>query len=207
MSAQPAIDRKVGKGKVIYGKTVRKFCHANRRRSRFRIALRPIASTFIDFIHRTTDEAEMYFLANRNDRSEKLHGNVQGAGEGAGIVECGDRRAQKSASNMRCEAGRTSIALQSEPYGSMFVVFPVNLHEGLVRERKECCQNAPRPGNLRPVGGVQFDRNWFYPVRGLTGEQRPKGSSHLRVWKTGANEKRRQSGTSAEWLLTRRLFR
>jgi hypothetical protein len=68
----------------------------------------------------------------------------------------------------KMENGRTSIPLEFDPNGSMFVVFrkptTVTAGEGENFEKLETIQNLEGPWT------VQFDKDWFYPTAGLTGE-------------------------------------
>jgi len=127
--------------------------------------------TFIDFIHRTTSEAEIYFLANRKNRPEKVTATFRVNGKQPELWDAvsGQRR---DLPVFESKDGRTTMPLEFEPDGSMFVVF----RRALVGTDRQ----ASRPANflkLEPVQEitgpwtVQFDPQWFYPTDGLSGDQ------------------------------------
>jgi hypothetical protein len=127
--------------------------------------------TFIDFIHRTTPEAEIYFLANRKDRPEKVTATFRVNGKQPELWDAvsGQRR---DLPVFESKDGRTTVPLEFEPDGSMFVVF----RRALVGTDRR----ASRPANflklepMQEITGpwtVQFDPQWFYPTDGLSGDQ------------------------------------
>jgi hypothetical protein len=130
------------------------------------------AGAFIDFIHRTTAEGEVYFLANRNNQAESLDCTFRVAGKQPELWDpvSGDRRelpvfAQKD--------GRISVPLEFEPNGSMFVVFRKNCAAAVAGSPHPAATNFPKLTPARELTGpwtVQFDPQWFYPVAGLSGD-------------------------------------
>jgi hypothetical protein len=127
--------------------------------------------TFIDFIHRTTSEAEIYFLANRKNRPEKVTATFRVIGKQPELWDAvsGQRR---DLPVFESKDGRTTVPLEFEPDGSMFVVF----RRALVGTDRQ----ASRPANflklepMQEITGpwtVQFDPQWFYPTDGLSGDQ------------------------------------
>ena len=127
--------------------------------------------TFIDFIHRTTSGAEIYFLANRKDRPEKVTATFRVNGKQPELWDAvsGQRR---DLPVFESKNGCTTVPLEFEPDGSMFVVF----RRALVGTDRR----ASRPANflklepMQEITGpwtVQFDPQWFYPTDGLSGDQ------------------------------------
>jgi hypothetical protein len=117
--------------------------------------------TFIDFIHRTTPEAEIYFLANRKDRSEKVTATFRQTGRQPELWNpmTGE---QRDLPQFTIENGRTTIPLEFDPNGSMFVVFrkPATATAGEG-------SNFPTFATIQTLDGpwtVQFDKDWFYPA-------------------------------------------
>jgi hypothetical protein len=114
---------------------------------------------FIDFIHRRTENEEVYFLVNRNDRSATVHVSFR----------VGDRQAVRwdpvtgeafDLSGFRVLGGRTGGVLEFLPFQSMFIVFPRTAVKGLGKE--------VRPGKgklvLRGPWTVRFDELWGGPA-------------------------------------------
>jgi hypothetical protein len=156
---------KTGKGRVFADKTEREILLADGIQPDFEAAGAP--DTFIDFIHRTTPEAEIYFLANRKDRPEKVTATFRVNGKQPELWDAvsGQRR---NLPQFKIENGRTSIPLEFDPNGSMFVVLrkptTATVGEGSNFPSLETAQALEGPWT------VQFDKDWFYPTAGLTGE-------------------------------------
>ena len=150
---------KTGKGRVFADKTEREILLADGIQPDFEAAGAP--DTFIDFIHRTTPEAEIYFLANRKDRPEKVTATFRVNGKQPELWDAvsGQRR---DLPQFTMENGRTSIPLEFDPNGSMFVVFrkptTATAGEGSNFLSLETAQTLEGPWT------VQFDKDWFYPA-------------------------------------------
>jgi hypothetical protein len=150
---------KTGKGRVFADKTEREILLADGIQPDFEAAGAP--DTFIDFIHRTTPEAEIYFLANRKDRPEKVTATFRVNGKQPELWDAvsGQRR---DLPQFKMENGRTSIPLEFDPNGSMFVVFrkptTATAGEGSNFLSLETAQTLEGPWT------VQFDKDWFYPA-------------------------------------------
>jgi len=150
---------KTGKGRVFEGKTEREILLADGIQPDFEAAGAP--DTFIDFIHRTTPEAEIYFLANRKDRPEKVTATFRQTGRQPELWDpmTGE---QRDLPQFKMENGRTSIPLEFDPNGSMFVVFrkptTATAGEGSNFLSLETAQTLEGPWT------VQFDKDWFYPA-------------------------------------------
>ena len=148
-----------GKGRVYPDKTEREVLLADGVLPDFEAG--GAKDTFIDFIHRTTPEAEIYFLANRKDRLEKVTATFRQTGRQPELWNpmTGE---QRELSNFEIENGRTSIPLEFDPNGSMFVVFrkptTVTAGEGSNFPAFETVQTLEGPWT------VQFDKEWFYPA-------------------------------------------
>jgi hypothetical protein len=107
----------------------------------------PEADTRIEFVHRKLPDGDLYFVANRRDRAEKVDVTFRVAGKTPElwIPETG-RMEQASYS---IADGRTTVPLAMDPWGSVFVVF-----------RKP----AARPGLTLPVATASelatLDTDW-----------------------------------------------
>ncbi len=125
------------------------------------------STNFIDFIHRTTKDAEVYFLTNRHhniaktavsfrikDRKPQLWDAVSGTIMKAPIYQT--------------KGNTVSMALEFDPFQSVFVVFPKNdltfakENDGLLFQDKSSL------GALQEINGdweVNFDIKWGGPER------------------------------------------
>ncbi len=116
----------------------------------------------IDWIHRNAGGTEIYFIASRWDPSEKLTCTFRVSGKQPEIWNpvTGEIR---DAVAFRQEGGRTSVPLEFDPRGSVFVVFrkPIS-RSGAGR----AASNYPRITPRSVVSGpweVSFDPKWGGP--------------------------------------------
>ena len=164
-------ERKVGHGRIVLGRTLREILQGDGVLPDFEVAGRP--DTFIDFIHRATSDAEIYFLANRNARPEKISATFRVSGRQTALWDpvTGE---QRDLPEFDQKDGRTKVPLEFEPNGSVFVVFRKGNHKSEVRSRNNDVRNFPILKPVQEITGpwkVQFDPNWFYPTDGLSGDQ------------------------------------
>jgi hypothetical protein len=156
---------KTGKGRVFESKTEREILLADGVLPDFEAA--GAKDTFIDFIHRTTPEAEVYFLANRKDRPEKVTASFRQTGRQPELWNPVNGE-QRDLPNFQIENGRTTVPLEFDPNGSMFVVFrkptTATVGEGSNFPSFETVQTLEGPW------AIQFDKEWFYPTAELQGE-------------------------------------
>jgi len=160
-----------GKGRVFWGKTVREILLADGVSPDFDHP----GDAFIDFIHRTADGTEIYFLANRKDQAATVEATFRVSGRQPELWDpvSGQRR---DLPKFESKNGCTTVPLEFEPDGSMFVVFRKKLEkpETRVRKPEETAANFPKLKPQQEISGpwtVQFDPQWFYPTNGLSGDQ------------------------------------
>ncbi len=157
-------ERKVGAGRVVQGRSLREILTSDGVPPDFEVEGN--ADAFIDFIHRQTADADLYFVCNRNDRTEDVTLAFRQSGK---QPEWWDpvTGEQRDLPEFRSEVGRTKVPLRFGPHESGFVVF-----------RKPA--SKPAGSNIRTYAPVQeitgpwtvrFDREWFYPVEGLDEKQ------------------------------------
>ena len=118
----PHGETRVGKGRVIWGKSTRDVLQADKVPGDFTWTGGD-KDTFIDFIHKTTSEGQIYFVANRNDRPEKsleLVFRQEGLLPEIWDPVTGSRRA---ATDFRIADGRTFLPYPMHGEESFFVVF------------------------------------------------------------------------------------
>ena len=194
-------ERKVGKGRIMWGKSLREILLADGVPPDFEPAeVRDTAvapanerfvdyihgtnvywvygapmrqgKRFIDFIHRTTEGGEIYFLANRNARPEsgECVFRVQGRQPELWDPVSGSVR---ELTKFAEKGGRTTVPLQFEPCGSMFVVFRNQAHKsaGKVPNSVPDFTDYKSAQEITGPWTVQFDPQWFYPVAGLDAAQ------------------------------------
>jgi len=111
----------------------------------------------IDYIHRRTDSADVYFVANRLNVPRNITASFRQAGRQPELWNPITGEIISDAA-FRTEAGRTNIALAFAPEGSVLVVFQKPI--GSARPRKA---NIAKTRQLSTIAGpwtVTFDRPW-----------------------------------------------
>jgi len=169
--------RAVGKGRVFWGQSLAAVFAADKvmpdvafERDADRHPAPSIQATatptpFIDFIHRATPQSDIYFLANSGEQPAQIRATFRISGR---QPELWDplTGTQRELQQFATHEGRTTVPLELQPCGSMFIVFrkpataPV---EGAVK-------NFPAGRPVQEIAGpwtVQFDPKWFYPRTGL----------------------------------------
>lgn len=117
----PSGEKKVGKGRVVWGKTTREVLQGDGVAEDFTWTGGD-KDTFIDFIQRRTDDTRFYFVANRNDRAEKVELRFRVGGL---VPEIWDpvTGARRDATDFREENGVTVLPYAMTGEESFFVVF------------------------------------------------------------------------------------
>ena len=120
----------------------------------------PQPDTFVDWIHRSAEGAEVYFLANRQDRVENVTCTFRVDGR---MPELWDPTTGKThnAAGYTITAGQTSLSLALAPYGSLFVVFRAPATVAAVEG-----SNFPQLAPVQELSGpwtVEFDPKWGGP--------------------------------------------
>jgi hypothetical protein len=138
-----------GKGRVVWGKSVREVLLAAGVKPDFTYTdAQPGA--FLDWIHRSVDGTEIYFIANRNNRAEKatctfrvqgkqpeLWDPVTGTQRDAAILSQGD--------------GLTTFPLTLPPHGSVFIVFKKATGNLKLETRNLGGNSKLETGNWKPL--------------------------------------------------------
>ena len=168
-----------GKGRVVWGKTVRDVLLAAGVKPDFTIAdAQPGA--FLDWIHRSTDDAEIYFIANRNNRAEKATCTFRVTGKQPEIWDPVTGEARDLPQFRSAADGGTEVSLAFAPHQSCFVVFRPPM-VGTVRRTVRGAPGGralPNFPELKPVleltgpWTVTFDPKWGGPSKSEDGGQR-----------------------------------
>lgn len=116
-------------------------------------------NAFIDFIHRREGDTDIYFIANRHNRPEKVKATFRVKNKQPALWDAvsGEKR---DLGAWEASSGRTTIPLEFEPFGSMFIIF-----SGTPKKRKAV--NFPTVKDIQEIKGsweVKFDTNWGGPA-------------------------------------------
>ena len=172
----PVGQRKVSKGRVIWGQSLAQVMHADGLRPDLEIvedaAMAALPAQTLsgipnpgsfDCIHRTLDDAEVYFIANLRDAEAagKFTFRVDGKQPELWDPLTG---AIRDAAAFQGAAGRTTVPLQFAPRGSLFVVFRKPIAADAAGNAKS---NFPKPSVAQVITGVwtvRFDPKWGGPA-------------------------------------------
>jgi hypothetical protein len=111
---------KFGKGRVYSGMTADAVL-ADLGTSKDFDYSRPGPNTSVMFLHRKLDDGDIYFVSHRNDHAENVDATFRVEGK---VPELWDAATGESKPvSYRVAAGRTTIPLHLDSYGSVFVVF------------------------------------------------------------------------------------
>jgi hypothetical protein len=161
-------DNKVGNGHVITGARLRDILLSGNLPADFE-AIGTDTLSFIDYIHRTTPNAEIYFLANRKDRTERIKGIFRVSDR---VPECwnpmtGEKQKLTGFDKLQ---GRTAIPIEFQPYESMFIVFPKIAPEKSPKNIRSFLHLKP-VYEMTGAWSIQFNKEWLYPLNGLSPDE------------------------------------
>jgi hypothetical protein len=128
----------------------------------------------VDYIHRRTVEADVYFVANPEEHPLRARMRFRVTGKTPEFWDPQDGTMRLLPEWRATEDGRTEVPLELEACGSAFIVFRGALKGGTVRAAQVPGRNYPRLQPGAEIAGpweVTFDPAWFYPDSG-TGSQR-----------------------------------
>ncbi|HEU5403292.1 MAG TPA: glycosyl hydrolase [Terriglobales bacterium] len=120
---------------------------------------KPNSNTRLEFVHRHLPDADIYFVENRSDANQKVDAtfNISGKAPELWYAETG----KTEPASFHIAEGRTTVPLQMEPWGTVFVVFRT--------ATSETSHTVPTPEEkqLTTVSGpwtVTFPPNWGAPA-------------------------------------------
>lgn len=149
-----------GKGRVISDKTAREVLLADGVLPDFESAAEN-PDAMIDYIHRRDGNTEIYFVASRSNRAEKVTCTFRVAGRAPELWDAVTGERRLAAAYTEAD-GRTTVPLEFAPCGSWFVIF----REPAAKHPTSAKTNAKQPAPLAELTGpwtVKFDPNWGGP--------------------------------------------
>lgn len=151
-----------GKGTVVWGPTPREWLAGQGSGPDFS-AVEPQAAEHLDYIHRRSDEADIYFVRNRSlepIRSDCVFRVNEGLPQ---FWDPGDGRMVNAGAHHRVDGG-TRVPLELAPGGSIFVVFSNNEASGPAAPAAGKAASAlSEPITLDGAWKVSFDPKWGAP--------------------------------------------
>jgi len=155
-------ERKLGKGRVIWGKTSREILLADGVTPDFSFTGQAESPEQFDYIHRKSGDAEIYFVINRTNQPEKRDFTFRVAGKQPEIWNVVTGEIRKADAFAQAN-GSTTITLNLDRFDSYFIVFrkPVPVDAG-----KSHKTNFPELKELTELSGpwkISFDPKWGGP--------------------------------------------
>ena len=160
-----ATQNQVGAGRLAWGKTARQVLLDAGVTPDFEASGVSGVGT-IDWIHRTADGAEIYFVASRWAHPENVVCTFRVCGKQPELWNpvTGEMR---NATAFRQENGRTIIPLEFDPCGSVFIVFRKPIPATLVGTAASNYPTAQLLGTLTGPWTVSFDPKWGGPAKAV----------------------------------------
>ncbi len=156
-------ERRLGKGRVIWGKTAREVLLADGIKPDFTFTRQDANPDKFDYIHRTTPDADIYFVINRTNKKQTSDFTFRVSGKQPEIWDAvtGEMR---DAHSFRQKGDRTTLSLEFDRFGSCFVVFRKPI-EHTAEGKAEL--NFPKLYELQELSdswNVMFDPTWGGPA-------------------------------------------
>jgi len=153
--------KKIGAGQLIWGQTARQVLRDIGVSPDFEATGSTDEGT-IDWIHRRTDDAEIYFVASRWEHPERISATFRVAGKRPELWDP-VTGIMRDASAFQEENGRTIVPLEFGSFGSTFVVFRKSVSGNVAGK---AASNYPKTQILSTLAGpwtVNFDPKWGGP--------------------------------------------
>ena len=164
IDGQKVTRRKVGKGRVIWGKTLQEVLHSDGIKPDFEFVSTQKGAR-LDFIHRSTGDAEIYFVSNQLSCTEKAQCTFRVAGRQPELWDAVTGRTRDAVAFKQTGDGRTTVPLELSPRGSIFVVF----RKAIPASRNgSAATNHPAVSAAMEITGpwiVKFDPKWGGPEK------------------------------------------
>jgi hypothetical protein len=155
-------ERSLGKGRIYSGESLQEVFAQQSIAPDFAYR-RSTNGAALDFLHRTEDDAEVYFIANRKDRDEQAECTFRVEGKRPELWDPVTGQTRPAAA-FKQAGGLITLPLEFAPYGSLFIVFrqPIGVD---VQGEKD--RNFPAYSNAETLQGqwdVSFDPKWGGPA-------------------------------------------
>jgi hypothetical protein len=159
---QTITEHRAGSGRIVWGKSARQVLEEDGVGPDFTYRGKQ-DDTFLDFFHRTTDDAEIYFVANRLDRWDSAEASFRVSGRQPELWDplSGAIREAKA---FRQQDGRTIVPLEFPPEGSIFVVFRRAIAVDAAGPARNNFMSFSETATLPGPWKVKFDPRWGGPA-------------------------------------------
>ncbi len=120
LGPRPGSYHRFGKGRVYSGMTANDVLRDLGTAQDFEYT-KPESDTTLMFLHRRLDDGDIYFVDNRDDRSESVEATFRVEGKTPELWDAAT--GESKAVSYRIADGRTTIPLHLDPFGTVFIVF------------------------------------------------------------------------------------
>ena len=155
-------ERRMGKGRIIWGKTAREVLLADGIGPDFGFNGQAEDPECFDYIHRTSGDTEIYFVINRRDRPWRRDFTFRVSGRRPEIWDAVTGKMVLASAYLQAK-GSTTLSLELEAFGSCFVVFRRPVPPGAAGTGQP---NFPALTALKELSGpwkISFDPKWGGP--------------------------------------------
>ena len=152
----------VGRGRLFYPGSIRTVLESIRCVPDFEVTN---SSAWIDFIHRTTEAAEIYFITNRKKEQVRTECLFRVSGRQPELWD--PVSGKRWIPRYRQEQGRTQMMLNLDVFQSLFIVFPKVKTKGLSGAASDTWQQERAFRKVQELTGsweLQFDPRWGGPA-------------------------------------------
>jgi len=162
IDGQTIKQHKAGTGRVIYGRSLQEILLSDGIKPDFEFAAAQPGAN-LDYIHRSTPGAEIYFVSNQLDRTEQGHCTFRVAGKQPELWDAVTGEIRGAVAFEQTDDDRTTVPLKLPPRGSIFVVFR---HAIPKAQDDPATTNWPTLSAAIQIQGswtVRFDPEWGGP--------------------------------------------
>ena len=155
-------EQNIGKGRLVWGKTAREVLQNDGVAPDFEV-LDAKQNLLYDYIHYTVDDAEVYFVSSQSDRPQAMDCTFRVSGRQPELWDPITGKIQ-SANAFKQSAGRTTVPVPFDPYGSWLVVFQKAIP---ATQQGTADSNFPVLKTVQEIQGswqVAFDPAWGGPA-------------------------------------------
>ena len=155
------IEHPYGKGRIIWGRTPNQILQERGIGPDFSFVGQD-GETSLDYIHRRTENEDIYFVVNKNMRAEKADCVFRVTGK---IPELWhpDTGEMRKCSVYDFVEGGTKVPLQLAPAGSVFVVFREKADTSSIKPGTACVEADPTALEITGPWDVRFPHGWGAP--------------------------------------------
>lgn len=160
--------RKVGKGKVVWGKTASEYLISAGVLPDLDITQKETGSKY-DFIHRSEQGTDIYFISSQNRASSKITAGFRITGMQPEIWNAVTGET-KVAEAFYQKDGQTYLTLEFDPFGSVFIIFKEQIGSDKKGEKLSNYLNLESHTTLHGSWDVSFDPKWGGPAKTVFNE-------------------------------------